>query len=314
MVLRVEGPQGLRFYAYGTGSSVGDETVRSPENQPRQFPVLSSTNLRDWHFEGGALIPAPGCENVAHWAPEVAQRDGKFYMFYSCKNPNEEGHVTQRLRLAVAEHPTGPFLDQGFLLFPNLGFTIDASPFQDPQTGQWYLFFCQDELASTRPGTGTAVVALDEQMRPNGEIKTAILPGHDWHVSARSHRLYERDFEAWHTVEGAFCVYRQEQYFCFYSGGAWRDESYGVSYAVASHPLGSWRDMGLERGPCVLKSGDWGLRGPGHNSLVVGPDGRDYLVFHAWNKAGTHRQMHIAPLAWGQEGPRVVEPARITDS
>jgi arabinan endo-1,5-alpha-L-arabinosidase len=305
MVLRVETPQGPRFYAYGTGSSVGDESLNSPDGQTRHFPVLSSTDLRDWKLEGGALIPAPGCENAPHWAPEVAQRDGKFYLFYSCECPEVVGYVNQRLRLAVADHPAGPFHDQGFLLFPELGFTIDASPFHDPQTGEWYLFFCRDGLDDARPGTGTAVVRLDEAMRPTGEILPAILPGHDWHISGRSRPLYERHFELWHTVEGAFCVYRQNQYVCFYSGGAWTNESYGVSYALASNPLGPWRDMGLEKGPSVLRSGQRGLRGPGHNSLVVGPDGRDYLVFHAWNKEATHRQMHVAPLEWDADGPHL---------
>jgi hypothetical protein len=40
----------------------------------------------------------------------------------------------------------------------------------------------------------------------------------------------------WHTVEGAAVLYRDGHYYCFYSGGAWEKENYGVSYVVARHP------------------------------------------------------------------------------
>src|SRR5438445_131999 len=79
----------------------------------------------------------------AYWAPEVAQGDDeRFYLYYSATTTrSDEDH---RLRVAVADAPQGPFQDSGRLLFPDAGFTIDASPFRDPQTGRRYLYFAQD--------------------------------------------------------------------------------------------------------------------------------------------------------------------------
>jgi beta-xylosidase len=66
------------YYAYGTGSSVGDDLSNG-----RMFPVLHSKDLAHWEFVGGALQPLSDFASTAYWAPEVAERDGKFYMYYS---------------------------------------------------------------------------------------------------------------------------------------------------------------------------------------------------------------------------------------
>ena len=69
---------------------------------------------------------------------------------------------------------------------------------------------------------------------------------------------------------------------------------YGVDYGVADHVLGPYSDEGNESGPRVLRSVPGRLLGPGHNSPVLGPDGQtEYLVYHAWDRDMTMRQMHI---------------------
>ena len=77
----------------------------------------------------------------AYWAPEVAEHDGKYYLYYAgnCK-----------MRVAVSDHPAGPFKDVGTILFPDEPFSIDGHPYRDPQTGKWYLFFAKDFLDRTR--------------------------------------------------------------------------------------------------------------------------------------------------------------------
>ena len=125
MVLKL----GTEYYAYGTG----------PENEGRQFPVLHSKDFVNWTFLGNALetVTAPRME--AYWAPEVAAKNGKFYLYYA-------GHY--KMRVAVAEHPAGPFKDAGQVLFPDEQFSIDGHPFCDPRSGKWYLFFAKDFLTS----------------------------------------------------------------------------------------------------------------------------------------------------------------------
>jgi len=289
------------YYAYGTSSDVGDVTQGG-----RQFVLLRSPDLVQWECLGGALESAPGFERAAHWAPEVAFSGGKFWMYYSAQEPSGEYRGLQRLRVAVADRPDGPFRDVGKTLFPTEGFTIDASPFRDPRDGQWYLYFATDYFDG-RTGTGTAVVPLsDDMVTPLAPPCPVVIASADWHVSARNHRLYERHWDAWHTVEGPHVVFRDGLYYCLYAGGNWQNETYGVSYAVAEHPLGPWRDEWSAHGPVVLKGVPGHIIGPGHNSVTPAPDGRTLVcVYHAWDEGHTARRLCIDPIEWTDDGPRV---------
>ncbi|MDB5100095.1 MAG: glycoside hydrolase family 43, partial [Cyanobacteria bacterium RYN_339] len=111
------------YYAYGTS----DQLLRA---DGRVFPVLRSTDFETWELIGGALEPLQNPARKDYWAPEVAERDGKFYLYYSANG--EDGDESHRLRVAVADHPAGPFVDSGRLLLPAENFSIDASPFRDP--------------------------------------------------------------------------------------------------------------------------------------------------------------------------------------
>ncbi len=298
------------YYAYGTYLPHEEiEGIETPDMNGKKFILLRSKNLVNWECLGGALVPYEGGEHVDHWAPEVAYAKGKFWMYYSAAEPMEAGWF-QRLRVAVADHPEGPFQDCGRLLFPEKGFTIDPHPFRDPKDGQWYLYFSKDTL-SGRPGTGIWVVQLGEDMMtPVGKPLPVVLPSADWQISIRNHRIYEQEFEAWHTVEGAHVVFREGKYYCFYSGSAWVTESYGVAFAVAEHPLGPWEDVGTTRGPCVLKAAP-GVFGPGHNSVVIAPDGKTLVcAYHAWDEQRVARQLRIDTIEWTENGPQVTPTLR----
>jgi GH43 family beta-xylosidase len=132
--------------------------------------------------------------------------------------------------------------------------------------------------------------------------RTVLRANHDWQIYQRNRLHYGREWSAWHTVEGPCVVAHDGRYFCFYSGGNWQTENYGVSWAVADHPLGPWKHAD-ESGPLVLRQTPTAL-GPGHNSYAVAPDGTEMLVYHAWDRARTARRMYIDPLVWTPGGPK----------
>lgn len=212
--------------------------------------------------------------------------------------------VDMRLRVAVSDRPEGPFRDAGRDLFPDEPFSIDASPFRDPRDGKWYLFFAKD-FFDERVGTGTAVVPLaDDMITPAAAPRIVVRASSDWQIFQRNRRWYDRDWEAWHTVEGPFVMERAGQYYCLYSGGCWETSDYGVSYAIANHPLGPWQDDWSRDGPTVLKGVPDRVLGPGHNSVIRGPDGKtDFIVYHAWDPAKTARRLCIDPLVFTDRGP-----------
>jgi GH43 family beta-xylosidase len=239
----------------------------------------------------------------------VAEHDGTFYLFYSATTSRSDEH--HRLRVATAARPEGPFEDVGRPLLPDAGFSIDAHPFRDPRTGQWYLYFAADFTDDEPHGTGLAVVPLaDDLLSVTGRPRVVVRASCSWQVYERNRNYKGRTWSAWHCVEGPFVVYHDERYWCLYSGGAWHTENYGLGFAVADHPLGPWRDDFAVHGPTVLTGVPGRVIGPGHNSVVLGPDGRTlFAVYHAWDTARTARRLCIDPLRWTPDGPRVDGPS-----
>ncbi|GGZ01254.1 glycoside hydrolase family 43 protein [Pseudoduganella plicata] len=278
------------YYAYGTAPVGADG---------RAFPVLRSRDLVAWEPLGHALVPPGGHD---FWAPEVAARDGKFYMYYSAQGIDDADH---QLRVAVSEHPGGPFLDAGVVLVPDQPFSIDAHPFRDGD-GQWYLYYCIDFLEledDHRVGTGIVVDRLLDMTTLAGEPRVVVRPHEDWHLFLKNRAMYGAVYD-WHTVEGPAMQCHDGRYYCFYSGGAWERENYGVSYVVADNPLGPFsRPAGGGRA-LLMSTRPGRLIGPGHNSFTCSPDGKEtWIVYHAWQPDMGGRRMCIDQLHWENVRP-----------
>jgi GH43 family beta-xylosidase len=291
-VLRHEG----NYYAYGTAPA-------SPVGW--QFPVLHSTDLVHWEMKGWALGRVPGGKHF--WAPEVAYHAGTFYMYYSADGIAGRDH---QLRIATSRSPLGPFEDSGQTITPGDPFTIDAHPFQD-QDGQWYLFYARDFLTldgDNRVGTGIVVDRLMDMFTLERKPRVVVRPHADWQLFMAQRPMYGGVYD-WHTIEGPALCLHDGQYYCFYSGGAWERDNYGVSYVVASHPLGPYkRPAEANNGP-LLHSAPGHVIGPGHNSFTVSPDGhQEYMVYHAWNQGMTARLMCLDRLEWDGNRPVIVGP------
>ena len=296
-----------RYYAFGT-------TGRGRTADGRIFTLLTSTNLMNWKPAGGALVPPAGAQGADFWAPEVVYHQGTFYMYYSMGGGAIEATVGHRLHVATSKTPQGPYQQVAVLDVPGSQFTIDAHPYLDAD-GKWYLFYARDFTDSDdgyRPGTGLVVDRLLDMTRLAGTSRTVMRARHDWTVfeKNRTMPLYgNRTFAEWHTLEGPFIQRHGGKYYCFYSGANFLTPRYGVDYCVASSILGPYSDAGAEKGPRVLHAVPGHVRGPGHHSHVLSPDGKtEYLVYHAWDPGMKERQLCIDKLAWTAQGPRCLGP------
>ena len=254
------------FFAYCTGHW-SDGLV---------FGVLQSHDLIEWSPVGGAMTPL---DNSApfYWAPEITYDNGTFYLYYSVGN-----ETLMHLRVAVSDRPDGGFEDTGHqLTFQD--FAIDAHVFQDDD-GSKYLFYATDFLDHSHIGTGIVVDRMIDWYTLAGEPRPVARAKYDWQVYDPARK--EKGGVRWHTVEGPFVLKRKGTYFMMFSGGNWQNPTYGVSYATSDRILkdGEWDQYcdGEKLLP-ILRTYPEKLIGPGHNSVVRGPDNRElYCVYHAW--------------------------------
>lgn len=287
------------YFAVGTGER---EATGVPSEMV--FPLLRSHDLLKWHPAGRAMLRPDHALGTHFWAPEVAHHDGKFWLYYSVGL----GDKKHQLRVATSDTPLGPFqdFDRPLLDPAKCPFAIDAHPFRDDD-GQWYLFYARDFLDSSghvRPGTALVVARMKSMTELENEGRVVLRARHDWQRFERDREMYGARHD-WHTLEGPFVRKHDGRYYCFYSAGRWENETYGVDYAVADHVLGPYSAEGNEDGPRLLRTVKNELIGPGHNSIVRGPDGADYIVYHAWDRNMTARRMFMDRLIWTSDGPRL---------
>jgi beta-xylosidase len=300
------------YFVIGTGATeAAGPVATSPSKQPTIFPVLRSRDLVRWREIGHALVRPDPSFGDTFWAPEIVRTDGGWLLYYSVGWQDR----LHQIRVARSEKPWGPFVDLAGLTDPRVcPFAIDPHPFRD-RDGAWYLFHARDFLNDVddegrpaRAGTALVAYALDDMTKLAPTGVTVARARWDWQRFAANRQMYGRVFD-WHTLEGPFVVLRDGRYYCFYSGGCWRTDTYGVDYVVADSVLGPYSDAGAEQGPRILRTVPERVMGPGHCSVISDPDvGSHVLVYHAWGPDMTARRLCIDALSFGASGPRSPGP------
>ncbi len=269
------------------------------------FGIIRSSDLVHWSYVASALRPIPG-NHPCYWAPEVSREaDGTFLLYYSVGN--EE---TMQIRIARSEKAEGPFEDTGIGLTKE-PFAIDPHVFIDDD-GSRYLFYATDFLTHSHIGTGTVVDRMLDPFKLAGKPEAVTRARYEWQVYD-PHRASKGGVK-WHTVEGPFVLKHNGIYYQMFSGGNWQNLTYGVSYATSDKikPGREWEQHadGARVLP-ILRTIPGKVIGPGHNSAVLGPDGKEWFcVYHVWHEG--MRAMCIDRMEWsGDEliihGPTTTE-------
>lgn len=249
------------------------------------FKTFSSLNLVDWTDEGRILTLGVDVKwtNRNAWAPCILEKkvnnDYKYYYYFS---------AAQRIGVAIADNPTGPFIDAGKPIVDFRpegvgGQEIDPDVFTDPVSGKDYLYW----------GNGyMAVAELNKDMvTVDKSTMKVITPDNTYR-------------------EGTYVFYRKGKYYFMWSEDDTRSPNYKVRYGISDSPMGPIQipaeNLVIEKDTAL------GIYATGHNSVLQIPDTDQwYLVYHRFNypngihmgdAAGFNREVCIDKLEFNKDG------------
>ena len=205
------------YYLYASGDPIRAFHSTDLVTWEEIDPVLSSSD-------------APDAWNQADvWAPEVVYRNGRFYMYYTASRASSDwrvGEAARRIGVAVSDSPRGPFRDMGRPLTPGWG--IDGHVFQDPDSGEEYLFYSY--LYEPRlPGAGIVVDRMPTWDAVEGDPANVTRGTEAWEDKDGD----PNNGSLRYTNEAPTVLKRNGRYYMMYSGGSWDRPTYALAYATA---------------------------------------------------------------------------------
>ncbi|HKX61414.1 MAG TPA: family 43 glycosylhydrolase [Verrucomicrobiae bacterium] len=263
------------------------------------FPLLRSTDLVHWEHVDNAFRRRPDWASANFWAPEISEHQGKFYIYYVGRK--KSGPLS--LAVATAEKPGGPWTDHGPFMSQPAGSIDGVTAIHE--NGKRWLLWKEDGNSRNLPTPIWAQELSDDGTRLVGEMKELFRNDAPWEKN---------------LVEGPFVQKRGEYFYCFYSGNGCCGAgcNYALGVARAKSLVGPWEKH--PRNPLLPGNDKW--RCPGHGSIVSTPDGRDFLLYHAYHGKSfiyTGRQGLLDEVTWadgwpsinGGKGPSVTATAPI---
>ncbi len=254
-------------------------TYSAPYEEQTFYEAFSSGDLTEWRNEGRILDfkDVHWSTNRAAWAPSVAEKEGKYFIYFSAGDGAGLG-------VAISDHPGGPFADAlGHPLvkeYHHGSQPIDAHAFVDDD-GQAYLYWGGWKHA-VMAKLGSDMISLD------GPI-IEITPEN--------------------YVEGPFMLKHQGRYLFMWSEGGWTDSSYAVAYSISDSPFGPFKREGR-----ILETDLLVGKGAGHHSVLQLPGSHQHVIcYHRrpLEETSAHHRITCLELMHFDEEGKIV-PIKIT--
>ena len=214
----------------------------------------SSQDMKNWTAHGPIMKPTDfKWASKDAWAAQTVQKNGKFYFYATVQHDNSPGKGGKAIGVAVADQPTGPFVDaRGSALVSNdmtpngkqAWEDIDPTVFTDSDGTSWLAW-----------GNGDCYLA---KLKPNmTELDGPII------------NLFD---QLPNYTEGPWLHKRGDLYYLTYAAFAHQGTSEKICYATAPKITGPWTYQGI-------------LTGFAKNSYTIHPGiiefkGQSYLFYH----------------------------------
>ena len=227
-----------KYYLYATNADDG-------------FRVFVSDDMARWVDMGYCLKKGDVIGEKWFWAPEIMEKNGKFYMVYVAE---------EHLAVAVADNPLGPFVQREKKWLSEEK-AIDGHFFVDDD-GTVYLYYVRFD-----DGNVIYMSKMNEELSGFDEENERFLLRADEEWELRDCRV----------AEGPFVLKHNGKYYLTYSANHTRSEDYAIGYAISDSPFGPFEKY--VNNPILHKTDE--VNGTGHHSFVRSLDGKELIcVYH----------------------------------
>lgn len=204
-------------------------------------------DLVNWTWEAPVVSVDPSkFENYQVWSPGVAEKDGRYYMYYTGVNYN----VAQAICVAVSddlyhwEQPEDGAVNP--VVKPGAWCPWDESRWSDcrdsmvfvDNDGTAYMYYCTSKYVDVPDGAVEGEwTGRGNENRP---ARTAV------GIASSNDMIHWRDRGAYTfdicdiTLESPFVLRRGNKYYMFYTNCG-----HGTAYAVSDDPISGWKSLGM---------------------------------------------------------------------
>ncbi|WP_162799959.1 glycoside hydrolase family 43 protein [Pedobacter jeongneungensis] len=243
------------------------------------FPIYTSKDLLDWKQSGYVFERAPAWTSGSFWAPEYDYHDKTYFIYYTARRKKDN---VSCIGVATSKYPDRGFVDQGIIIDYGKE-SIDAFVYLDGDTR--YITFKAYGL-DKRPIEILAYKLAKNGIKIEGEPFSLLKD--DQHIGLEGQSILKKDGYYYLFYSAGNCCGAQ----CDYNVRVARSKSFAGPYELyAANPL-------------LMENEYW--KCSGHGTFVKTTDGKDYYLYHAYNKKTnvfSGRQGMLAQLSWtGKDG------------
>jgi len=224
-----------KFYIYGSH----DKDVLGKWNM-EDYHVFSSENLVNWKDHGVVLHNSQTPWDGAFWAPDAAEKNGKFYFYFP------EG---ANIGVAESDSPTGPFLNPRSIYKMPEGYVQAYDPAVFSYKGKNYLIISERKSLKT-PFYPVIFTLKDNMVEIEPNSKVELPPMDKFH-------------------EGPFIFERKGKIYMI--GGGYTS----LRYWMADDLFGPY----VFKGDCFVGNETYTISKTAHGS-VLEVDSKHYLAYH----------------------------------
>lgn len=227
------------------------------------------------------------------WAPELVRLDGKFYIYFAAAHHGE--HASRRMYVIEADQPTGPYVIKGEIAEKSDHWAIDGSVLEEKGAR----YFVWSGWRGDHPDMGQQLY---------------IAPMANPWTLAGPRQLLSRPENGWERIgrepinEGPEALHHDGKLFLVYSASHSFTDDYclGLLTYDGAGPVTDRHSWRKSPGCVFSKNVAGGVFGPGHDTLVLSPDGREtWNVYHAdaISGCGWHcRTIRMQKVNWRADG------------